>query len=141
MAHNPLTDETVMDALEVAKNIRQAGEDNDVKAIILRIDSGRGYPIPCELIDREVERLKSKKPVIASMANYAASGGYWIASNAHKIVAQPATLTGSIGVYAGKVVTQEFWNNYGLNWGRLSRGQCTNLVHRSGIYGNWSSEI
>jgi protease IV len=122
MAHNPLSDETVMDAIEVAKTIREAGEDKTIKAIVLRIDSGGGFPIPSELISREVEKLKSKKPVIVSMANYAASGGYWIACNARKIVAQPATLTGSIGVYAGKIVTQEFWDNYGLHWGEVHVG-------------------
>lgn len=122
IAHNPLTDETMMDAIEVAKNIREAGEDKTIKAIILRIDSGGGYPIACDLIGREVERLKSVKPVIVSMANYAASGGYWIASNARKIVAQPATTTGSIGVYAGKIVTQAFWDKYGVHWGEIHTG-------------------
>lgn len=122
MAHNPLTDESMMDAIEVAKNLREAGEDKNVKAIILRIESGGGFPIPSELIAHEVENLKSKKPVIASMANYAASGGYWIACNARKIVAQPATMTGSIGVYAGKIVTQEFWDSYGLHWGEVHVG-------------------
>jgi protease-4 len=122
VAHNPLSDDVMMDAVEVAKSIREAGEDKDIKAIILRIDSGGGYPIPCELIDREIEKLKEKKPIIVSMANYAASGGYWIACHARKIVAQPTTITGSIGVYAGKIITQEFWDNYGLHWGEVHTG-------------------
>jgi len=122
ITHNPLSDDTMMDAVEVAKNIREAGADKKVKAIILRIDSGGGFPVPCELIGREVERLKSVKPVIVSMSNYAASGGYWIACNARKIVAQPATMTGSIGVYAGKIVTQAFWDHYGVHWGEVHTG-------------------
>ncbi|MBM3632155.1 MAG: signal peptide peptidase SppA [Alphaproteobacteria bacterium] len=122
MAHNPLSDDSVMDAVEIAKTIREAGKNKNIKAVILRIDSGGGFPIACELIAREVELLKSVKPVIVSMSNYAASGGYWIACNARKIVAQPATTTGSIGVYAGKIVTQAFWDHYGIHWGKIHTG-------------------
>ena len=122
MAHNPLSDDSVMDAVEIAKTIRETGENKNIKAVILRIDSGGGFPVPCELIAREVELLKSVKPVIVSMSNYAASGGYWIACNARKIVAQPATTTGSIGVYAGKIVTQAFWDHYGIHWGEIHTG-------------------
>ncbi|MBX9804346.1 MAG: signal peptide peptidase SppA [Alphaproteobacteria bacterium] len=119
---NPLMDDAMIDAVEVAKIIRESGENKDIKAIILRIDSGGGNPIASDLINREVSRLKTKKPVIASMADAAASGGYYIASNARKIVAQPATITGSIGVFSGKLVTQEFWDHYGVHWGDVSYG-------------------
>lgn len=119
---NPLSDESVMDAVEVAKSIRNAAEDNAIKAIILRIDSGGGNPIASELIGREMDRAKSKKPTVASLSNYAASGGYWIACGAHKIVAQPGTMTGSIGVFAGKIVTEGFWENYGVHWGEIHNG-------------------
>lgn len=122
IARNPVSEETIMDAPEIARSIREAGEDDDIKAIILRIDSGGGNPIASELIGREMDRMKSKKPVIVSMSNYAASGGYWMACNARKIVAQPSTLTGSIGVYAGKFVTQEFWEHYGVHWGEIHNG-------------------
>lgn len=122
MAHNPLVDEALMDASEIAKCLREAGEDNTIKAIILRIDSGGGDPIAVALIGHEVERVKSKKPVIVSMSNFAASGGYWIASNARKIVAQPGSLTGSIGVFAGKFVTQGFWENLGVHWDEIHSG-------------------
>ncbi|MDF3034059.1 MAG: signal peptide peptidase SppA [Alphaproteobacteria bacterium] len=119
---NRFLDDAMMDAPEIAKNIREAGKDETIQAIILRIDSGGGNPIASEIIGREVERIKPKKPVIVSMANYAASGAYWIACNAHKIVAQPMTITGSIGVYAGKIVTQDFWDHYGIHWGEIHSG-------------------
>lgn len=119
---NPLSDEFAMDASEIAKSIRTAAEDSSIKAIILRVDSGGGNPFASELIGREMDLAKSKKPIIASLSNYAASGGYWIVCNAHKIVAQPSTLTGSIGVFAGKFVTEGFWENYGVHWGELHNG-------------------
>jgi protease-4 len=119
---NPLLDDVGMDASEIAKSIQEAGENEDVKAIVLRIDSGGGEAIASDLIAREIDRAKSKKPVIISMSNYAASGAYWIACNANKIVAQPGSITGSIGVYAGKMVTQEFWEHYGIHWGEIHNG-------------------
>jgi protease-4 len=119
---NPLSDEFAMDAVEIAKSIRNAAEDSSISAIILRVDSGGGNPFASELIGREMDRAKAKKPTIASLSNYAASGGYWIVCNAHKIVAQPSTLTGSIGVFAGKFVTEGFWENYGVHWGELHNG-------------------
>ena len=119
---NPLSDESAMDAVEVAKSIRNAAEDSAIKAIVLRVDSGGGNPIASELISREMDRAKLKKPTVASLSNYAASGGYWIACSAQKIVAQPGTLTGSIGVFAGKIVTEGFWENYGIHWGEIHNG-------------------
>lgn len=119
---NPLSDEFAMDAVEVARSIRNAAEDSSISAIILRVDSGGGNPYASELIGREMDRAKLKKPTIASLSNYAASGGYWIVCNAHKIVAQPSTLTGSIGVFAGKFVTEGLWENYGVHWGELHNG-------------------
>ncbi|MGV8948479.1 MAG: signal peptide peptidase SppA [Candidatus Paracaedibacter sp.] len=119
---NPLSDEFAMDAVEIAKSIRNAAEDSSISAIILRVDSGGGNPIASELIGREMDRAKAKKPTIASLSNYAASGGYWIVCNAHKIVAQPSSLTGSIGVFAGKFVTEGFWENYGVHWGEIHNG-------------------
>jgi len=119
---NPLSDEFAMDAVEVARSIRKAADDSSISAIILRVDSGGGNPLASELIGREMDRAKLKKPTVASLSNYAASGGYWIVCNAHKIVAQPTTLTGSIGVFAGKFVTEGFWENYGVHWGEIHNG-------------------
>ena len=83
----------------IAKAIKQAAKDSKVKAIVLRINSPGGSSLASDIIWREVELAKEKKPVVVSMGNLAASGGYYIACPANSIVAQPTTLTGSIGVW------------------------------------------
>jgi len=83
-----------------ARLIRDAREDDDVKAIVLRVDSPGGSAFASEIIRREIELAqKDGKPVVASMGDVAASGGYWISMNADKIIADPSTITGSIGVF------------------------------------------
>jgi protease-4 len=115
--YNPATGEIIMGSDTVAEAIRKAVEDKDVKAILFRIDSPGGSYVASDTIWREVARAgKAGKPVIASMGNTAASGGYFIAVAADKIVAQPATITGSIGVVGGKMVTTGFWNKLGVTW-------------------------
>ena len=84
--------------------LHKAAEDPKVVAIVLRVDSPGGSATASDLIWREV--VRSKKPVIASMGNVAASGGYYISMPARKIVAEPGTITGSIGVFGGKLVTK-----------------------------------
>jgi protease-4 len=115
--YNPATGEIIMGSDTVAEAIRKAVEDKDVKAILFRIDSPGGSYVASDTIWREIARAgKAGKPVIASMGNTAASGGYFIAAAADKIVAQPATITGSIGVFGGKMVTTGFWNKLGVTW-------------------------
>lgn len=80
--------------------IESAAEDEEVRAIVLRIDSPGGAPGPSELIWQAVRRAREQKPVIASFSDYAASGGYYLASAADAIIASPSTVTGSIGVFA-----------------------------------------
>lgn len=90
-----------------ARLLRQARLDDDIKAVVLRIDSPGGSAFASDLIRTQVEELKKAgKPVIASMSSYAASGGYWIAAPADKIIASPATITGSIGIF-GMLTTFE----------------------------------
>jgi protease-4 len=86
----------------VAEQIQRAAEDGQVKAIVLRIDSPGGDGLSSDLVWREVIRARLRKPVVASMGDSAASGGYLVAAGADAIVAEPSTLTGSIGVFALK---------------------------------------
>lgn len=79
--------------------IRKLKKDDDIKAVVFRVNSGGGSAYASEQIWKAITELKEEKPVIVSMGDMAASGGYYIASNAHKIVAQPTTLTGSIGIF------------------------------------------
>ncbi len=81
------------------ESFKAALEDDNVKAIVLRVNSPGGSALTSELIWREVELAKKKKPVVVSMGNYAASGGYYISCNANRIFAEPGTITGSIGVF------------------------------------------
>jgi protease-4 len=105
----------------VAAALRAAIDDPDVRAIVLRIDSPGGSVVASATIAHEVERaIRAGKPVVASMANVAGSGGYYIAMNAAAIVAQPGTITGSIGVYAGKMVTTKLWEQLGINFETLA---------------------
>lgn len=104
----PWTEEIYLGSDDMASLLRDMAEEPSVAAVVLRIDSPGGSALASDLILREVERLQKKKPVVVSMSDEAASGGYYIASRASRIVAEPATLTGSIGIYGGKLVTRRF---------------------------------
>ncbi|MGH9684853.1 MAG: signal peptide peptidase SppA [Candidatus Acidiferrales bacterium] len=105
----------IMGGDSVAADIRRARNDSDIKAIVLRIDSGGGSAVASEVIRREVELAKARKPVVVSMSDVAASGGYWIAMSANKIVADPNTITASIGVLIGKFNVSGLYNLLGLS--------------------------
>jgi protease-4 len=99
----------------VCQHLRAAAADESVKAVVLRVESPGGSYIASDVIRREVLRLReSGRPVVACMGDVAGSGGYFVAMPANEIVAQPTTLTGSIGVLAGKFVTTELKNKIGL---------------------------
>lgn len=95
----------------IVKALRSARENSHVKAVVLRINSPGGSALISDLIWREAELTKSEKPLIASMSDVAASGGYYIACNAHKIFAEPTTITGSIGVFGMIPNIQELMND------------------------------
>ena len=86
-------------ATEVCKDLASLADDDDVKAVVIRINSGGGSAYASEQIWHQIEMLKKKKPVVVSMGGMAASGGYYMSCNANWIVAQPTTLTGSIGIF------------------------------------------
>ncbi len=113
---NIMGSETMIDAL------REARTRASIKAVVLRIDSPGGSVQASDDIWREVKRLADEKPVIVSMSDLAASGGYYIAAPAHRIVAQPSTLTGSIGVFGGKLNIGGLFNKAGVNIETVTRG-------------------
>ena len=101
---------------DVAQAFRTATEDKDVKAIVFRVSSPGGSDTASEQILAAVKAAKAAgKPVVVSMGTYAASGGYWISSQANSIVAQPSTLTGSIGVYGGKFAIGDALARFGVD--------------------------
>jgi protease-4 len=118
--YDPVGDSQSMGSDTVAGAFRAAIEDKDVKAILFRVDSPGGSYVASDTIWRETVRAKAAgKPVIVSMGNVAGSGGYFVAMAADKIVAQPGTITGSIGVLGGKVLTNGLWDKLGLSWDEL----------------------
>ena len=97
------------------KAIRKAREDKNIKAIVLRVNSPGGSALASELIWRELELTKKVKPLVVSMGDVAASGGYYIACNANKIIAEPTTITGSIGVFGAIPNFNKLAKNIGIN--------------------------
>ncbi|MBA3885014.1 MAG: S49 family peptidase, partial [Acidobacteria bacterium] len=111
----------------IVQYLRKAREDRSIRAIVLRIDSPGGSAIASDIIWREVTLTRDVKPIIASMSDVAASGGYYIAMPAHAIVAEPATLTGSIGVVMMKFVIDGTLDKLGVNMESVSQGRYANL--------------
>jgi len=121
--YDPVQGSMTMGSDTVAGAIRAAAQDKDVKAILFRVDSPGGSYVASDAIWREVVRArKAGKPVIVSMGDLAGSGGYFVAMAADKIVAQPGTITASIGVLGGKILTSGFWNKVGLSWDEVHDG-------------------
>ncbi len=108
-------DNTSIGGEKFAKEIRKAREDDNVKAVVLRINSGGGSASASDQMWREVQLTKEVKPVIASMSTYAASGGYYMAMGCDTIVAQPNTITGSIGVFGLFFGAQELLDKIGVS--------------------------
>ena len=103
--------------------INDAAEDKSIKAIVLRVDSPGGSALASDLMWHAIENAKAKKPFVVSMADVAASGGYYIACNANKIVAEPSTITGSIGMFMGKPVLKGLYDWLGVTNEYIMRGK------------------
>lgn len=99
-----------------ARQLRQLRLDKDIKAVVLRVNSPGGSAVASEIIQREVRLTRQVKPVIVSMGDVAASGGYWIATYGDRIFAEPNTITGSIGVFGLLLNVQKVANNNGITW-------------------------
>jgi len=122
--YDPVQGSQNMGSETVAGAIRAATEDKSVKAILFRVDSPGGSYVASDTIWREVVRARQAgKPVIVSMGNLAGSGGYFVAMAADKIVAEPGTITASIGVLGGKMLTSGFWDKVGLSWDEVHQGE------------------
>ncbi|WP_024544421.1 signal peptide peptidase SppA [Picosynechococcus sp. NKBG15041c] len=134
----------------LSRQLRELRQDPEVKAVVLRINSPGGSAIASEIILRELQLIReADKPVIVSMGDVAASGGYWIATESDRIFAQPNTITGSIGVFGILPNVQEIANNNGLTWDSVETGDLANLgtISRSktaaelAIFQNFVDEI
>jgi protease-4 len=112
-----------------AKQIKQAREDSSVKGIILRVNSGGGSAYASDLITQEVKKCREAgKPVVVSMGGMAASGGYYISAYADRIIAEPTTLTGSIGVTGMIPNFNRLFNKIAVNWSSVKKGDNSDLL-------------
>ncbi|MDQ3633519.1 MAG: signal peptide peptidase SppA [Acidobacteriota bacterium] len=115
----------------IVEAINDAAEDETIKAIVLRVDSPGGSALASDLMWHSIENAKKKKPFVVSMGDVAASGGYYIACNANKIVAEPSTITGSIGVFMGKPVVKDFYDWLGISNEYVMRGKNAGLFRET----------
>jgi len=134
---NPLFGGPVMGSDTISKAFRNVRKTKGIEAVVFRIDSPGGSAVASEIIRQEMVRTAEKIPVVVSMSNVAASGGYWISCGAQRIVADPGTLTGSIGVYGGHMNTLGLYNKLGVTFGRLDRGANANIY---GELEDWTDE-
>ena len=118
-----LTGTQVMGADTIVRAIREAKDDDAIKAVVLRIDSGGGLVVAADIIWQALVTLTKIKPVVVSMGDVAASGGYYIAAPANVIVAEPGTITGSIGVIGGKYSLKGLYEKLGIQKEILKRGE------------------
>jgi protease-4 len=115
----------------VSKALYDAAEDKSIKAIVLRVDSPGGSGLASDIIWHAVEAANQRKPVVVSMSDVAASGGYYISASASKIIAQPSTFTGSIGVVAGKPVLRGFYDWLGISNEYVLRGKTAGMFRET----------
>ncbi|MEJ7617259.1 MAG: signal peptide peptidase SppA [Pyrinomonadaceae bacterium] len=120
---SPFGDGQTVGSDTVVKALNDARDDKTVKAIVIRVDSPGGSSYASDVIWHAVESAKEKKPVVISMGDAAASGGYYISAGANKILSGPSTITGSIGVFAGKTVLKGFYDWVGVNSEYVTRGK------------------
>ncbi len=111
-----------------SRELRKLRQDENIKAVVLRVNSPGGSASASEVIQREVRLLKKAKPVIISMGTYAASGGYWISTYGDRIFAEPATITGSIGVFGVQFDVQKLANNFGVTFDSVKTGKFADAV-------------
>lgn len=112
----------------IRKALDTAAEDDSVKAVVLRVDSPGGSALASETILDASRRVAAKKPLIVSMGNVAGSGGYYVTCGAHTVFADASTITASIGVIAGKIVTTGGWDKIGVSWHANSRGKMSGML-------------
>jgi len=113
----------------LADAIRKAREDSRVRAVVLRVDSPGGDPLPSDLVAREIEETIKEKPVVISQGQLAASGGYWISMYGDSILATPLTITGSIGVISAHVWDAGLGEKIGMDYESVKRGAGADLNH------------
>ena len=119
---------------EIREALEKAAADDSIKAVVLRIDSPGGSATASEIILDATKRVKAKKPFVVSMGDVAGSGGYYVACAADTVFADATTLTGSIGVVAGKLATTEMWRKVGVTFKEYKRGQNAGIFSTDEVF-------
>lgn len=112
----------------IRKALDKAAEEDAVKAVVLRVDSPGGSALASEIILDATRRVRAKKPLIVSMGNVAGSGGYYVTCASDTVFADAMTITASIGVVGGKLVTTPGWDSLGINWHHDQRGEMAGML-------------
>ncbi len=118
----------------IRKALDQVADDKSVKAVVLRVDSPGGSAVASEIILNATKRVKEKKPFVVSMGGVAGSGGYYVACGAETIFADASTITASIGVVSGKLVTTPLWNKVGIQWHSKKRGAHADMLGSDKVF-------
>jgi protease-4 len=133
----------------IRKALDKIADDQDVKAVVLRVNSPGGSAVASEIILNATQRVKAKKPFAVSMGGVAGSGGYYVSMGADTIFADASTVTASIGVVGGKFATTEMWNKIGITWHSSHRGANAELISSDRVFSDperrkmqsWMNEI
>ena len=112
----------------IRKALDKAAADDTVKAVVLRVDSPGGSALASEIILNAARGVAAKKPIVVSMGNVAGSGGYYVTCASEMIFADSATITASIGVLGGKLITTGMWDKVGINWHAVQRGKMAGML-------------
>jgi protease-4 len=119
---------------DIRKALNETAQDDSIKAVVLRVDSPGGSAVASEIILDATRRVKAKKPFVVSMGNVAGSGGYYVACGSDVIFADESTITGSIGVVGGKLVTTPMWKKIGVTFKEYKRGENAGLLSTSQVF-------
>ena len=111
-----------------SRELRKLRQDDDVKAVVLRVNSPGGSASAAETIQREIRLMRKVKPVVVSMGAYAASGGYWISTYSERIFAEPTTITGSIGVFGVQFDIKKLANDFGVTFDSVKTGKFADAI-------------
>ena len=125
----------------IRKALDKLADDDSIKAVVLRVNSPGGSAVASEIILQATKRVAKKKPFVVSMGNVAGSGGYYVACGAETIFADATTITGSIGVVAGKLATGKMWEKVGVGWHPVSRGKNSGMLSSGDVFTDDQREL
>ena len=118
----------------IRKALDKAAEDDAIKAVVFRVNSPGGSAVASEIILNATKRVATKKPIVVSMGDVAASGGYYVACGSDTIFVDESTITGSIGVVVGKFATTGMWDKLGITWSPIQRGENAALLSSADVF-------